>query len=539
MSIRHWSLQGLLLLFCGAASGLAFAPLAWWPVWLVTVAWLLHTLAQAPWHRQLWMGWVFGLGAAVATTHWIGIALWHQSSMPKGVSLGASAIAWLYSAWPWGLLGMLGAVWDRLGWTGHNSTWKLPILTTALVLAWWSQSWWLGGFPWLVPGAIWLDTPLQGWGPVGGGLLMAALGLWLAAALSAVWRSRETHRSGHKAKAWYVRGAMALLWMGTFGAGAVLQDTTWTHALDRTVRVGVVQVDMPSTTQVGLAQEHAYQRMAWRITDALIVRHDVDVIVWPEGLLISPEGSLREWLAQHEELLQERSLAIGAIVQAEAFAASAQEQVPSSEMPQPRAHNSVLAHGPDSRGRYDKRELVPMTERWPVDGPWPLLAPWANSQPWLQAGARHQAPLTLAGQHVGTSICYEDAFGHIYQGLPASVSWLINISNDGWFARTPVMPAQHLALSRLRAKKKKKPLVRAANIGPSAVVNAWGQTIARTPIGQTQMLHAHVHPRQGHTPYARWGHAWLGVTGSCLLLLFGASVWRGSRARLHAAQPPL
>lgn len=523
MPARRFNPPGWVLLLCGAASALGFAPLGWWPVWLGAVAVLLYALAYAPWQRQLWMGWVFGLGAAVATTHWIGMALWHQPDMPWGVAVGASAIAWLYSAWPWGLLGMLGGLMARWRWLLRG--WRrLALPLAALVLAWWSQAGWLSGFPWLVSSTVWLDTPLQGWGPVGGGLLMATLGLGLAASVTLGWQTWRSH-GGLR-----VATGIGLLWALAWGGGAALHTVQWTHAVGPPVRTGVVQVDMPNITQPDLAQEHAYQSMAWRITDNLIQRYQVDVIVWPEALVTSPEPLLQDWLTQHDTLLQQRALVIGAIIQTAPA---------SGNLPSRRVTNSLLAHGASASGRYDKRELVPMTERWPDSGPWPMLAAWANSQPWIQSGADRQIPLTLAGQQVGASICYEDAFPHIYQGLPASVGWLINSSNDGWFAHTPVMPAQHLALSRLRALEQQKPLVRAANIDPSAVVDAWGRLVAQTETGRPRMLYADVQPRHGHTPYARWGHAWLWVMGLlCLLLALPAtSGQRGAVKRSSANKP--
>jgi apolipoprotein N-acyltransferase len=248
--------------------------------------------------------------------------------------------------------------------------------------------------------------------------------------------------------------------------------------------------------------------MAWRITDALIQRHDVQVIVWPEALVRSAEIPLRTWLTQHDELLKGRSLVLGGIISMGEGEGSRSKQ----------AHNSLLAYGPNSHGRYDKRELVPMTEQWPDSGPWPWLAAWADAQPWLQRGAEVQTPLSVAGHAVGASICYEDAFAHIYQGLPPTVGWLINASNDGWFAHTPVMPAQHLALSRLRALEQQKPLVRAANIGPSAMISANGHLLTQTTLGRPQLLYADLQPHQGHTPYARWGHGWLLIA---VLLMLG------------------
>lgn len=512
------------MLVCGAASALGFAPLGWWPVWVGAVACFLVSLSQAPWQRQWWLGWVFGLGAAMATTHWIGVALWQ--GIPKGAAVGATAIAWLYCAWPWGLVGMLSGALRRYPLDQHcgpsNSVSRLACLTSVLVVAWWSQAWWLSGFPWLVPGAVWLDTPLQGWGPVGGGLLMAALGLGLAAALAWGWQTQQALRAKRIPKTWRTWQGVALVWVGVFGTGAALQRMAWTEATAQPVRVGVVQADIPLTDQLPPGQLEAYQRMAWRISLALISRHDVNVVVWPEGMVSTEESPLRAWLTQNGSVLRQTALVMGALIrEPQAPAALPVTAVRSSTT---KAHNSLLAHGPGSGGRYDKRELVPLVESWPERGPWPMMADWASSRPWIQPGAAVQTPLVLAGQQVGASICYEDAFAHVYQGLPATVSWLINASDDGWFANSPAMPAQHLALSRLRALEQRKPLVRSANIGPSAVVGAWGEIITQTGTGKPQMLHADIQPRQGHTPYARWGHTWLWAM--VLLVVCSACLWR-------------
>ena len=44
-----------------------------------------------------------------------------------------------------------------------------------------------------------------------------------------------------------------------------------------------------------------------------------------------------------------------------------------------------------------------------------------------------QAPLRLAGQPAGVSICYEDAFPEDILKMLPNASYLINISEDAWF----------------------------------------------------------------------------------------------------------
>lgn len=490
--LPRW-LQAVLPLLLGAASSLGYAPYNAWPIWLLAHAlWLL--LLQ--WQRGgwcVWTGFAFGWAAAASTMHWIGVALWVQPNFPKLTGMIGTASAWTYSAWPWCAVGLLWA-WQG----GRRAAWSLMLASVAVLGgAWWSLAWFFwGGFPWLVPSTVWLDTWLQGWGPVGGGLLMAVWGVVLAASLAQGlhWLlTRGAVRSRHK---WLVLHIG--IWVLAWGVGLALQSVQWTQPQGKPVHVGVVQIDMPGVARRDKQEEHAYLRMAWRVTSALIQRHAVDVVLWPEAVTASAEAPLRHWLSQHDDLLQGRSLALGVEL-----------AQPGGDGKNVLNYNSILAYGNQAHGRYDKRQLVPLIERAPTRGVWPWLDEWAKGAVWNREGLDDQAPLQLAGQAVAASICYEDVYAQSYQNQPAEVGWLINASNDRWFAHSAVMPPQHLALSRLRALEQQRPLVRAANIGSSAVIDMHGRIQAQTETRATRMLHAHLQPRHGLTPYARFGHSWL------------------------------
>ena len=80
-------------------------------------------------------------------------------------------------------------------------------------------------------------------------------------------------------------------------------------------------------------------------------------------------------------------------------------------------------------------------------------------------------------------ICYEDTDPyagpavHPATGRGPGVDFLVNISNDGWFDGTEEHE-QHLAICRFRAVEARRSVVRAVNMGISAVIDPDGRVVA-------------------------------------------------------------
>ena len=107
---------------------------------------------------------------------------------------------------------------------------------------------------------------------------------------------------------------------------------------------------------------------------------------------------------------------------------------------------------------------------------------------------------------------------------------LVNATNDAWYERTSA-PEQFLAIAALRSAEHGLPMVRAANTGVSAFVDASGRVLQQTPLFERRALVAALPAaRRGPTLYTRLGD-WV-VWGSwALLLVLGGMRLVGRRGR--------
>jgi apolipoprotein N-acyltransferase len=128
-------------------------------------------------------------------------------------------------------------------------------------------------------------------------------------------------------------------------------------------------------------------------------------------------------------------------------------------------------------------------------------------------------------------ICYEVIFpAEVREFVRDGAEFLVNITNDAWFGRSGA-PSQHLAMATMRAVENGTYLVRAANTGISAVIAPTGEVLAETGIFTEAALLGTIRPRQGETPYTRYGDvlAWIALAfmGAYVLALLSARWRRG------------
>jgi apolipoprotein N-acyltransferase len=80
---------------------------------------------------------------------------------------------------------------------------------------------------------------------------------------------------------------------------------------------------------------------------------------------------------------------------------------------------------------------------------------------------------------------------------------LLNVTNDGWFGQT-TGPHQHLHQARVRAVEEGLPIVRAANNGISALIDARGRIISSLGLDVRGTIDGALPPALAQPVYARY-----------------------------------
>jgi apolipoprotein N-acyltransferase len=296
-----------------------------------------------------------------------------------------------------------------------------------------------------------------------------------------------------------------------FAAPALLARHQWTQAAGPPIAIAAVQGAVPQDQKWQLKNRELTMQRYWRLTGEAWGSR---LIIWPEAALPVLAPDIPNYLAALKEQgrAHDADIAIGLV-----------NYLPAAKQ----YFNGILVLSQSGDGWYYKRHLVPFGEYFPVPA---FVRSWLRlmSLPYddFTAGAPHQTMLSAAGQPLGLTICYEDAFGSQQLEVLRRATLLINVTNNAWYGDSTA-PHQHLQIARMRALEAGRFLVRAANDGITAVIDSQGKIAARLPQFQEGVLRAAVQPMTGLTPYARLGNypVVLGALG-CLAI----AVWRRRRA---------
>ena len=501
MLLRGWRALGVAFL-AGALAGFAMPPWYWLPLAVAGIVVYVLLWDAAPTPRQaLLRGFAWGTGHFAVGSYWILEAF---SVPPADFQLLGPPIvlglAFVLGFFP----GMAAAVAHamRRRWPFLGAGWRrLVLLAICWAIGEWLRSHVFTGYAWNPLGHVWaFAAPLLQSAALFGVFGLGALSFIVLAAPVAGWRAA-------------LAGLVLVAVAG--GAGVMAIDRSLgTKGAGTGPAIRIVQPNIPQAekSRRGMEQIH----LARLIDLSRRPGFDrIDVVVWPETAVpyfIQPDSPALPVIA--------RGAPAGGYLMTGAIRITARQQ--------DGAWNSLLAIDPACKvlAHYDKVHLVPLGEYIPLHR---KLAPVSGlvGRGSFEEG---QSFLTIALPGVpafSPIVCYEVIFpaevtgpAHATAGRP---QWLLNVTNDAWFGPSSG-PYQHLTSARLRTIEEGLPMIRSANTGVSAVIDAYGNVRASIEMQREGIIDSVLPPARVWTPYGRWGDL---TMAALLMFLVFVMVVRG------------
>lgn len=459
--------------------------------------------------QAAWRGWVAGTAGNIPIYYWIAytIAVQGKLGWPLG-SLGA----FLVSAYVGAYFSVAAAAARRLeSRFGERGLWLFPAVWTALEMA---RSHLFSGFPWMLLGysvagsaALRQAADLAGIHGLSFLLALSGVSVYLAG-------KRLSEGIPLKAAIALIPGIVAFLFLVLYartGSAIPAGPAAPVSEVKVAVAQGGIDQSVKWDPQNQLVTLEIYKELTRQARDA-----GAQLVVWPETAAPFFYG----WEAELSRRLDAIVVSGGIPV---IFGAPWYDPGEGGKF-----YNSVFHM--DARGvvlgRYDKRHLVPFGEYIPLRSVLFFLRKLTAGEEDFSAGTG-PALFRFGGRPLAASVCYEALFpALIREGVLGGATWLVNVTNDAWFGDT-VAPHQHLAMARMRCVEFRRPMVRAANSGISAVIDRDGGTSASLGLFRRGVLVTAIRPATGETVYAKTGEIF-GISCSILTIFAFILPLRGS-----------
>lgn len=489
----------------GALAALAMPPLYWLPLAIVGIVAYVWLWQAAPSPRSaFWRGLAWGTGHFAVGSYWILEAFYVPPA--DFALLGPPIVA--------GLAVVLGFFPGLAAWAARRIIDRWPGLAgrysrlVVLAIAWTAAEWLRGhlftGYPWNPLAHVWgFATPLLQGAALFGVYGLGMLTFLVLAAPTAGWRA----------------SIAALVVVGL--AGLAGQSAMAAIEIGNGPWIRIVQPNVPQSEKwrpetrarqlaklVAMSRQPGFDRMA--------------AVVWPETAAAPPEASAPQIIEPGSSALAVMAKAVppGGLLLTGAARATAR--------PEDGVWNSLLVV--DGTGaivaHYDKVHLVPLGEYIPFHKQLAPVSGMIGRGSFEVGEGRVTLTPTNGLPSFSPIICYEVIFPAAVTGPGERPQWLLNVTNDAWFGLTSG-PYQHLTSARLRTIEEGLPMIRAANTGVSAVIDAYGRVLASLDMQQEGIIDHRLPAPRAATPYARWGDwtllamvAFLGVT------LIGTRLWK-------------
>ncbi|MDH3505597.1 MAG: apolipoprotein N-acyltransferase [Gammaproteobacteria bacterium] len=464
----------ILVLAAGALMPLAYAPFSLFALAPVCLAVLLLTWAEATPRQAFTLGYVYGFASFLVGMYWLYISIHgFGNAHPLLAILLMLALIAILALFP------AATGWIAVRWfSSHGPKAWLAAVPALWVLTEWLRGWIFSGMGWLAVGYSQADSWLMGYASIGGIYLMSWCVLLTAGAIATIVIGARKARL-------IAVAILVAVWL----PASFLSSHRWTRPDSDIITVALAQGAVSQDLKWQPSQFVPTLQLYEGLTTAALGRR---LIIWPEAAIPAVYDRVVDYFDRINALASEHgSTVLSGVLRANPETGAIQ--------------NSLVALG-ESHEFYVKRHLVPYGEYFPVPNfvrNWMRVLDLPHTD--ISPGPPDQPPLTVAGQRLAVTICYEDLFGAEQLHYMPAATMLVNVSNDAWFGDS-IAPHQHLDIARIRAAEVGRYMLRATNTGISAIIDPSGRVVAQSPQFEPHLLEGAVQGFTGSTPYARWGN---------------------------------
>lgn len=478
----------------GLLIGASFPSVSLWPlIFVALVPLILVTVSARSGARAFLYGWIALTLSWLLTVPWVVTVMTKYGGLPDltGVALYVSMCV---------VLGLYGGAFSWMSW--RLAPGRTPLLWLLVPLAWavseYGRTYLLSGFPWNLVATTTVDFPafavVSSWiGPYGLGSLIIACSTVIAFLIStSEARSRRI----------------------AAGVGVVATITL-------IVIAGHFEVQRRNASSSGasetaaMIQPNIAQEMRWESGQLLDIFNRMmrmtreaaasgaKVIVWPESTVPLSFATTDFYREEVESITASEGVDVilGSVAE--------DDRDPAAIW-----NSAYLVSSGETKGRYDKIQLVPFGEYVPLRKVLFFAERLVRAVGEFRFGTS-STPLNGSWAY-GPAICYEVVYPRLVgEQVRQGATVLVTVTNDAWFGESSA-PVQHLRAVRLRAIETDRWFLRAATTGISAVIDPNGRVVESLGLNQEGIVYGNFAPRNSRTLYVRGGD-WFAIA-SCAIV---------------------
>jgi len=444
----------------------AFAPFSIKPLILVSYAYLIRSILYKNTHTlKKLISWAIGhWGFGMS---WLIVSVYYYGETSILLSFVIFILLTLFLTLCFGL--PLIALKYRL-FSGKEGSKHLKILSisSALILFELSRYYLLNGVPWLIPGTVFLDTPLHSIysfvGVTGGSFIVYLI----ATSIAIFWEHRYK------------------IFFGSFLLFIPIVDKYEKTEFD--FNVSIIQPSSDPFQKYNIGYKSYIENNILDLLKATSL--ESQMIVLPEAELPYSlnSNSFKQFINKINK--KDKEIIMGAW-----------------NIDDKTLFNSLI--NVNTNEIYNKRHLVPFGEYIPFTSSLRGLIdffdmPMSN----VTHGSRAQDNIQISsieGVKFSPLICFDVAFGNSVRKSNISSNFIINVSNDTWFGKS-MGPYQHLAITRVRAIENNKWIIRSTNDGISAIITNNGTIVDKLDKNISGVINSGINFTYKRSIYNIFGH---------------------------------